>query len=99
MNRPATQNASGVTDREDTFCVNETRGTITPSAAIVPQFFFLSWGKRELEARRPNSIQVEVHRSRGGLWPHAIVAAAHFALLSDDGEAGHDGCNGYQADS
>lgn len=56
-----------------------------------------SWD-RALEARRPDLVEIDRSRRRG-LVRHPVVGAALFLALPDDGEAGHDGCDGYETDT
>src|SRR5688572_25804951 len=53
----------------------------------------------DLEPRRAESLQVQVHGSRRVFGPLFPETRGNFLALSGHGEACHDGCDGYETDT
>src|SRR4051794_32790404 len=75
-------------------------GADVPDGTSAPRLLHSSWGGRPgSESRCAELLQVQVHGSRGVFRPLLAVAHRQFLPLAYEGEACHDGCDGYETDT
>jgi hypothetical protein len=91
------RHTGGTETRDET-----TQGAGVPVETPAPHVFDHALRNRTLdtsEARGTKPLEVQVDGSRREIGPLFLVSRRIFLALADDGEAGHDGCDGYETDT